>query len=128
MKISYGESEFGLKNYTSIIGINEPFRPDYRNKNLKIKDHLVVDLDKGEVFFGNDENDSTVNENNKKILKLIKKICEERDDLIKDRRLLHRSVKKLNICLKKIYEIRKNFWIIMSLMKLCLIMIIINII
>ena len=105
---SYGESEFGLKNYTSIIGINEPFRPDYRNKNLKIKDHLVVDLDKGDIFFGNDENDSTVNENNKKILRLIKKICEERDDSIKDRRLLHRSVKKLNIRLKKIYESRND--------------------
>jgi hypothetical protein len=99
---SFGESEFGLKNYTSIIGINEQYRQDYKNKNLKIADHLVVDLDRGELIFGNDDNDSTVNENNKKLMKVVKKICEEKED---SRRLLHQSIKKLNIRLKKIYEI-----------------------
>ena len=47
---SNGNSEFGLKNYTSIIFINDQFRYDYKNKNLIIGDHLGIDLDKGEAY------------------------------------------------------------------------------
>ena len=68
----YGNFEFGLKNYTSKIGINDQYRPDYKNKNLKIQDHLVINLDKGENIYGLDDNNN-VNERNKKLVKYIEK-------------------------------------------------------
>lgn len=52
--------------YTRIIGINNQYRSDYKNKNLKIADHLVIDLDRGEIYQDLDENNNSVKE--KKIL------------------------------------------------------------
>ena len=43
-----GNSKLGLKNYASLIGINDAYTDDYRN-NITINDHLAVDLDKGEI-------------------------------------------------------------------------------
>ena len=100
----YGISEFALKNYTSIIGINDQYRADYKNKSLKIQDHLAIDLDKGEINFGIDENNDKINENNKKLTKLIKKVCEEKDDTTITNNILHQSIKNLSLRLKKIYE------------------------
>ena len=99
----YGNSEFGLKNYTSIIGINDQYR-DYKNKNLKIQDHLAIDLDKGEINIGLDENNDKTNENNKKLIKLIKKACEEKEETIITNNILYQSIKKLSFRLKNIYE------------------------
>ena len=104
---TYGKSEFGLKNYTSIIGVNDQFRPDYKNKNLKIQDHLVIDLDKGELHIGIDEKNKKVNENNKKLLNLIKRICDEKEDSI-ETKLLFQSIQNLSTRLKNIYEITDN--------------------
>ena len=101
---SYGNSEFGLKNYTSIVGINDQYRADYKNKNLKIQDHLVIDLDKGDIYPGLDENNNLVNERNKKITKLIKKICEGNEDDKCKKITLYQAIKNLSDLLKKIYE------------------------
>ena len=101
---SYGNSEFGLKNYTSIIGINDQYRPDYKNKNLKIQDHLVIDLDKGEIYYGQDENNNNVNERNEKIVKFIKKICNGyEDDKVKNT-TFYQAIKNLHRRLKAIYD------------------------
>ncbi len=109
----YGNSEFGLKNYTSIIGINDQYRPDYKNKNLKIQDHLVIDLDKGENIYGLDENNNNVNERNKKLVKYIKKICDGYED--EKNTTLYKAIKNLYKRLKLIYDninennLKKNF-------------------
>ena len=103
----YGNSEFGLKNYTSIIGVNDQFRTDYKNKNLKIQDHLVIDLDKGELHIGIDEKNKKVNENNKKLLNLIKRICDEKEESTITK-LLYQSINDLSIRLKRIYEKTEN--------------------
>ena len=74
-----GDSEFGLKNYTSLIGINDSFKSNYRNKNIKINDHLVVDLEKGDIIYGEDlKNQDNVNEKNKRLMKLIERMCKEK--------------------------------------------------
>ena len=101
---SYGNGEFGLKNYTSIIGINDQYRPDYKNKNLKIQDHLVIDLDKGSIHEGLDENNNNKNERNKKLIKLIKKICEGNEDEKTKNKTIYQAIKNLSDCLKNIYE------------------------
>ena len=101
-----GDSEFGLKNYTSLIGINDSFKPNYRNKNIKINDHLVVDLDKGEVIYGEDlKNQDNVNEKNKRLMKLIEKMCKETGDDEKIKAItLYQAINKLSKHLKMIYE------------------------
>ena len=71
-----GDSDFGIKNYTSVIGINDSYQPNYKNKNIKIEDHLAVDLDKGEVIYNDaSKNENNVNNNNKKLIKIIEKMC-----------------------------------------------------
>ena len=100
----YGNGEFGLKNYTSIIGINDQYRNDYKNKNLKISDHLTIDLDKGEIYQGEDENDNDLNENNKKLIKLIKRICDGGEDEKLNNITLYQAIKNLNERLKIINE------------------------
>ena len=102
-----GNSEFGLKNYTSVIGINDPYSAEYRNKNLKINDHLVVDLDKGNIICGEEVKDkfSKTDENNKKLVKLIEKICKDNQEDEKIGAItLYLAIKNLSRRLKYIYE------------------------
>ena len=64
-----GNSEFGMKNYTSVIGINDSYSPEYRSKNIKINDHLVVDLDKGNIICAEEQKGkiSEIDEKTKKL-------------------------------------------------------------
>jgi len=100
-----GNSEFGIKNYTSIIGINDQYRSDYKNKNIKIADHLAIDLDKGEIYEINDENDNIVNTNNKKIMDLVRKICRNSEDEKIRNTIFYKAIKRLNYKLSKISKI-----------------------
>ena len=99
-----GESEFGLKNYTSVIGINDLYKPNFRNKKVKIGDHLVIDLDKGDIYPGEDLKDNSVNEKNKKLIKLIEKLCKETDEEKIKSITLYQAINKLSKRLKLIYE------------------------
>ena len=102
-----GNSEFGLKNYTSIIGINDSFRPDYRSKNIKINDHLVVDLDKGEIIQGEEIKDKITNtdKNNKKLVNLIERMCKENYEDEKTKSItLYQAIKNISKKLKIIIE------------------------
>ena len=101
---SNGNSEFGLKNYTSIIGINDQYRPNYKNKNLKIADHLVVDLDKGDLYEGPDENNSHINDRNKKIIEFIKKAYRGVDDEKINQTTLYQSIRYLSDSLNELYK------------------------
>jgi len=100
-----GNSEFGIKNYTSIIGINDQYRSDYKNNNFKIADHLAIDLDKGEIYEINDENNSKVNYSNKKIIDLIRKICRNSEEEKIKKTILYQAIKKLNSRLSKVSKI-----------------------
>jgi hypothetical protein len=102
---STGNSQFGLKNLPSIIGVNDSYRADYKNDTMKIKDHLVIDLDRGEIYPGLDENNKIVNENNKRIMRLIKRICDGNEDEKAKRITLYQAIKNLNERLKKNIEI-----------------------
>ena len=101
-----GDSEFGLKNYTSLIGINDSFKINYRNKNIKINDHLVVDLEKGDIIYGEDlKNQDNVNEKNRQLMKLIERMCKETNEDEKIKAItLYQAINKLSKHLKSIYE------------------------
>ena len=115
-----GNSEFGLKNYTSIIGINDQYRSDYnknkkQNKNLKMADHLAIDLDKGEIYevIDKTKKNSRVNYSNKKIMDLVRKICRNSEDEKIKKTTLYQAIKKLNDRLSKVSKLidlndRKN--------------------
>ena len=106
-----GKSEFGLKNYTSIIGINDQYNPDYKNKkknkNFKMADHLAIDLDKGEAYEVKDKTkkNSRVNYSNKKIMDLVRKICRNSEDEKIKKTILYQAIKKLNNRLTKVSKI-----------------------
>ena len=100
-----GDSEFGLKNYTSVIGINDSYNSNYKTKNSKFNEHLAVDLDKGECFYKDDpKNKDKVNENNKKLIKIIEKMCKESENHKYKMITLYQAINKLSINLKKIYK------------------------
>lgn len=101
-----GESDFGLKNYTSLIGINDSYDPNYRNK-LKINEHLVVDLDKGNIICAEEQKGkiSEIDEKTKKLVKLIEKMCKDTSDDEKTLSItLYQAIKNLSRRLKLIYE------------------------
>ena len=74
-------SPFVGATFTSILGINSSYDPDYLNK-IKPKEHLAVDLDKGIIYFNEDPTDKEKNMKNKTLFDYIKKICrkEIKDD------------------------------------------------
>ena len=64
---------------------------------------MVIDLEKGEIILGEDLKDPTVNEKNKKLIKLIEKMCKEsgEDEKIKSI-TLYQAINKLSKRLKTI--------------------------
>ena len=79
--------------FTSILGINSSYNSEYLNK-IKPKEHLAVDLDKGVIYFNDDQNDKDKNIKNKTLFDYIKKVCKKE---IKDDKgtILEREVKIL---------------------------------
>ena len=86
-------SPFVGATFTTILGINSTYNPDYLNK-IKPKEHLAVDLDKGIIYMNDEMNDKEKNMKNKTLFDYIKKICRKE---IKDDKgiILAREVKLL---------------------------------
>ena len=95
-------STFVGSTFTTIIGINEQYQPKYINSSNKLKEHLVVDLDKGEIYKIEDKNNKIGSKKNKELFSLIKKICKKELKNEKKQTILAREVFLLN---KKLNEI-----------------------
>ena len=68
-------SPFVGTTFTNILGINSSYNPDYiKNANIKLKDHLAVDLDNGVIIQVEDPNNKDKNLKNKLFFEYIKKI------------------------------------------------------
>ena len=72
-----GNSTFVGQTFTTIVGINDSYQPKYITSSNKLKEHLVVDLDKGEIFKVDDKNNKEGSKKNKGLFNLIKKICKK---------------------------------------------------
>ena len=72
-----GDDEFGIKNSSSIIGINNEYVENYLSNTNIISEHIVVDLDKGKVQIkeGNRNNDDNGDTSFNEIIQLIRNIC-----------------------------------------------------
>ena len=92
-----GGDKFGKKNCSSMIAIHNKFDEDnYLSKAIRINEHIIVDLDKGNVSIANDDGKYL------KISELISNICEETADEMKET-IIYKAINNLN---KRLREIR----------------------
>ncbi len=100
------DSQFVGATFTKIIGINDQYQPKYINSQNKLRDHLAVDLDKGELYKVEDKNNKEGSKNNKMLFSLIRKICNKKEQKSdKKQTILSREVYILN---KKLNEINSS--------------------
>ena len=103
-------SPFVGSTFTSILGINSSYNPEYLKSlsKTKLKDHLAVDLDKGVIYQVDDPNNKDQNVKNKLFFDFLKKMCkkdkkESKDD--KDKGIIFiREVKILYEKLDSYYK------------------------
>ena len=103
-------STFVGSTFTTILGINDQYQPKYINSSNKLKEHLVVDLDKGEIHKIEDKKNKDNSKKNKAIFNLIKKICNKKEPKSdkKKRTILYKEVYLLNKKLNEIYTLLNN--------------------
>ena len=107
-----GSSIFGVKNFSSMIAINNRFCNDYLGKlnNLGQETHIIVDLD-------NINNDNfkiakigkREDEIYSQIAELIRNICSEKNKDVLEETILYQAIIKLYRHLKEIYEKGKAY-------------------
>ena len=92
-------STFVGSTFTTMVGINSEYNPNYINSPYKLKEHLVIDIDKGIVKMVNDDSSMNNNKNNKSKLffDMIKKICSNMDiNPDEEKNILIREINALN--------------------------------
>ncbi len=80
-------SPFVGKTFSSMIGVNDNYDADLIKKCNHIKNHILIDLDKGVVYNKNNKNDI--------ILNTVKKYCKSGGISKKEKNILNVSIKKL---------------------------------
>ena len=97
---------FGIKNFSSIIAINNPFTEDYLSNINKINEHVIVDLDNGEIL-------TRIEKENKKydyIIKYVQNICVDKcySNYTKGTKLFN-AINNLNTRLNEIFQEKELF-------------------
>ena len=102
-----GDSAFVGSTFTTIIGINDVYKPKYINNNSgKLKDHISVDLDNGKVYMIEDKNNKEGSKKDRELFGFIKQICKNKDpkdDKTRDS-ILFREIVLLNEVLTELYN------------------------
>ena len=81
--------------FTTIVGINSSYNQKYLKSPNKIKDHLVVNLDKDEVYKIEDKEKKEYSKKNKDLFTYIKKICKKEVKNEKKQTILSREIYNL---------------------------------
>ena len=81
--------------FTTIIGINSSYNVKYLQSPNKIKEHLVVNLDKDEVYKIEDKKQKENSKKNKDLFNYIKKICKKEVKNEKKQTILSREIYNL---------------------------------
>ena len=93
-------SPFIGATFTTILGINSAYTQKYLKSPNKLKDHLVVNLDKDEIYKIEDKEQKVNSKKNKELFNYIKKICKKEVKNEKKQTILSKEVyllyKKLN--------------------------------
>ena len=98
-KYIYGNSNFILTATTSLVGINSPFKLEYKINN-KLKEHIIYDLDSHEIYL-EEKKDSD-------FFQYIEKILKIKDEKEYKGSLLFNEIKSLFDSLNSIKENYKN--------------------
>ena len=98
-----GDDIFGIKNTSSIIAINNEYVENYLTNCNKMDEHLIVDLDSGELSCREKLEEEGASFG--KIIDLIKNICQENPNysFMKDK-ILYKAINKLYKRLKEIHN------------------------
>ena len=99
-------STFVGSAFTTLIGINSPYQPNYINgmSAKKLKEHLVVDLDEGKLYEKEDKSDNQNSEKNKNLFKFIKKSCKKEIKENNNQTILASEINILSYRLYNIYD------------------------
>ena len=95
-------SPFVGATFTTLIGINSAYNQKYQKSPNKIKEHLVVNLDKDEIIEVEDKDDKENSKKNKVLFNYIKKICKKE---VKNEQKQTILAKEIYILYKKLTEI-----------------------
>ena len=106
-----GDSNFVGSAFTTMVGINDQYQPKYLNSSShKLKEHLTIDLDNGNVYQVKDPNNTDNSSGHKLLFDIIKKITKSKE--IKEEKesktILEREIKELNKELNRCREIILN--------------------
>ena len=103
-----GNSTFVGSTFTTMVGINNQYQSKYINTNSnKLKDHLAIDLDAGNVHQIKDQNNKEATNKNKILFDLFKKICKSKEEK-ESKNILLREIRALHDDLNKIKETLLN--------------------
>ena len=91
-----GNSLFIGTSFTNTIGINCKYNSNYKNKHVKLAEHLTVDLDKGIINQVEDENENNNEEKDENLFNFFKKIFNNKEMKEKEKgSVLYREVKNI---------------------------------
>ena len=104
-----GNSTFVGSAFTTMVGINSSYNSNYiSNSGFKLKEHLCVDLDAGEIHHEkNQYNKSEDNNRNKMFFDFVKKVCkskEYKESKESSNNILLKEIRTLNEILNKCKE------------------------
>jgi len=106
-----GNSLFIGTTFTNAIGINSKYNPNYRNKHVRLSEHLTVDLDKGVINRVEDDRDNEVDEKDELIFNFFEQIFNRKELSEKQKSsILYREVKNIfeKLCSYKEIINKKN--------------------
>ena len=103
-----GNSTFVGSTFTTMVGINDQYQSKYiTTSSNKLKDHLAIDLDTGNVHQIKDQNNKEATNKNKILFDLFKKICKSKEEK-ESKNILLREIKALHDDLNRIKESSLN--------------------
>ena len=99
-----GNNIYSAKNIPRIFGINNEFVEDYWDKTIRIKEHLIVDLDNKIIIVNGDINSANFKKL-ENIKQLINDICDEKNSINLDMEntIIYQAIKKLYNSLLNLY-------------------------
>ena len=106
-----GNSMFVGTTFTTVTGINSKYQTNYRNKHVRLSEHLTVDLDKGVINQVEDEKENDNEEKDDRIFDFFRRIFKNKEMKENEKKtILYQEVKNIyeKLCFYKEFFVKKN--------------------
>ena len=106
-----GNSMFVGTTFTTVTGINSKYQTNYRNKHVRLSEHLTVDLDKGVINQVEDEKENDNEEKDDRIFDFFRRIFKNKEMKENEKKtILYKEVKNIyeKLCFYKEFFVKKN--------------------